>query len=105
MENIVKTLVNAVKEFIEPSPKPSAISLHQNKLAQTIRKAQESQQDLHAIYGDKSFTGHLVKYDAAAGKIILKNFPKNISVIISTKDIQKLSLVPPTISKAQQIKN
>ena len=46
--------------------------------------------------------GDIVKYDKEAGKLILKNFKKNMSVIIAISDIDKLTLVPPTIKQSQK---
>lgn len=101
MENIVKKILFQVKEFIEPSPKPSAISLRKNQLAQLILKAQKEKRALHAIYEDKSFTGHISKYDSVNGKLVLKNMTSKVSTIIDLDKLQKLALVPKSITKAQ----
>ena len=48
-------------------------------------------------------TGDLVKYDPKNNKLILKNFQKNISTIIAISDINRLTLVPPTVRKSQEL--
>ncbi|MGT2828214.1 hypothetical protein AB6M97_04265 [Streptococcus hillyeri] len=101
MENIVKKILFQVKEFIEPSPKPSNINLRKNQLAHIIVKAQKEKLALHAIYQDKSFTGHVSKYDPINDKLILKNGANKVSTIIAMEDLQKLTLVPKNITKAQ----
>lgn len=101
MENIVKKILFQVKEFIEPSPKPSHINLRKNKLTQLILKAQKEKLALHAIYQDKSFTGHVSKYDPINEKLILKNRTSKVSTIIAMEHLQKLTLVPKNITKAQ----
>lgn len=102
MGNIVKKMMTHVMEFIEPSPKPTAISLRKNQLAQLIFKAQKEDLALHAIYQDKSFTGHISKYDPVRGKLILKNMTSKVSNIIDMDQLQKLTLVPDSIIKAQR---
>ena len=83
------------------APQTSEINLKANKIITIIKEAQNKHLALHAIYEDDSFTGDLVKYDAKNGKLILKNFQKNISTIIPIDDIKRLSLVPPTVRKSQ----
>lgn len=101
MENIVKKVLSHVREFIEPSPKPSAVILRKNKLAQLILKAQRENLALHAINEDKSFTGHISKYDPVQGKLILKNASNKVSIIIDLDQLEKLSIVPKAITQAQ----
>ena len=57
---------------------------------------------IHVIYNNKSFTGEIMKFDEERQQLILKNFKKNITVIISIKDIQRVSLVPETIKMSQK---
>ncbi|MFC5630483.1 MULTISPECIES: hypothetical protein [Streptococcus] len=101
MGNIVKKILFQVKEFIEPSPKPTNVNLRQNQLVQLISKAQREKRALHAIYLDKSFTGHVIKYDPSNNKLILKNITNNVTSIIAMEHLQKLTLVPKNITKAQ----
>lgn len=101
MKSMAQKLLHLLKEFIEPSNQPSPISLQKNRTIAILQEAQITQQDIHVIYNQQSFTGKLIKYDNNANQIILKNSSKNISVIIPIPSIQKISLVPTTISKTQ----
>ncbi|AXQ79060.1 hypothetical protein DDV21_008160 [Streptococcus chenjunshii] len=105
MKKVLQLLKSYLYEFIEPSSKPKEITLKANQIAHTIKQAQKKHLALHAIYGDKSFAGDLVKYDKKEGKLILKNFSQNISTIISIKDIDRLSLVPKTVRYSQTLTN
>ncbi|MEX2784313.1 hypothetical protein AB3331_03830 [Streptococcus sp. H49] len=105
MKKFFQLLKSYLYEFIEPSAKPKEVTLKANQIAYTIKQAQEKHLALHAIYDEKSFTGDLVKYDKKEGKLVLKNFSKNISTIISVKDIDRLSLVPKTVRYSQTLTN
>lgn len=96
MKNIAQKVSDYLKEFIDPSTKGSVINLRQNKILTTIHQAKINQQDIHIIYGDRSFAGQLVKCDR--DKLILKNKRQNISIIVPIADIEKVTLVPLTIS-------
>ncbi|MGT2743141.1 hypothetical protein [Streptococcus plurextorum] len=102
MKNLIKKAIFQMKEFIEPTSKLSAINLRQNQIVQLITKAQEEKAALHAIYGNKSFTGHISKYDPAKGKLVLKNMRSTVTTIIDISDIEKLTIVPSNITKAQK---
>ena len=43
------------------------------------------------------------QYDKEANKLILKNFQKNMSAIISISDIKRLTLVPKTVRDSQRL--
>ena len=73
------------------------------QLLHTILQAQKEHEAVHVIYLDKSFTGDIVKYDKEANKLILKNFQKNMSAIISISDIKRLTLVPKTVRDSQRL--
>ncbi len=44
---------------------------------------------VHVIYGDRSFTGDIVKYDTDRQRIIMKNFKRQVTSIIKIEDIKK----------------
>lgn len=102
MKKFLALIANYIKEFIDPSPKTSDVVLKTNQILQTIKEAQKKQEAVHAIYLDKSFTGDIVKYDKEAGKLILKNFKENMSVIITITDIKRLTVVPHNVKKSQK---
>lgn len=101
MKKTLRTFMKRLGDFVEMRQKPTVISLKSNKISTTIKLAQTEQLALHVIYSDRSFTGDLVKYDKKEGKLILKNFQKNMSVIIPIEKIDRLTTVPPTIRKSQ----
>ncbi|HEM3592875.1 TPA: hypothetical protein U1C11_001890, partial [Streptococcus suis] len=57
---------------------------------------------VHVIYGDRSFTGDIVKYDTDCQRIIMKNFKRQVTSIIKIEDIKKVTLVPDSIKTSQQ---
>lgn len=103
MANLAKKLLSHVKEFIESSPKAAAVNLREHHFAQIIHRAKIEDAALHVIYGDKHFTGDVIKFDHDKGQLILKNFTNNVTAIISLTTINKISLVPKTIRKAHKI--
>ena len=104
MKILIKRLKRQAQAYIDFHAHPATdINLKTHKIITTIKEAQEKQLALHAIYKDGSFTGDLVKYDPKNNKLILKNFQKNISTIIAISDINRLTLVPPTVRKSQEL--
>ncbi|WP_057490546.1 hypothetical protein [Streptococcus orisasini] len=103
MKRFLQTILEHVREFIEPTKKSPDIVLKTNKLLHTILQAQKKHQAVHVIYLDKSFTGDIVKYDKENNKLILKNFQKNMSAIISISDIKRLTVVPKTVRDSQKL--
>ncbi|MGT2924785.1 hypothetical protein ACVR0O_06285 [Streptococcus caviae] len=103
MKRFLQTILEHVREFIEPTKKSPDIILKTNQLLHTILQAQKKHEAVHVIYLDKSFTGDIVKYDKENNKLILKNFQKNISAIISISDIKRLTLVPKTVRDSQKL--
>ena len=101
MKNLIGLLKKLFESYINVQPKPVGIHLKANRIVSIIKQAQEQNLAIHAIYGDKSFTGDLVKYDKENGRLILKNFQQNLSTIINMDEISRLSLVPPTVRKSQ----
>ncbi|MGT2948289.1 hypothetical protein [Streptococcus devriesei] len=104
MKRFLQTILEHVREFIEPTKKSPDIVLKTNQLLHTILQAQKKHEAVHVIYLDKSFTGDIVRYDKENNKLILKNFQKNMSAIISISDIKRLTLVPKTVRDSQKLK-
>lgn len=108
MKKHFNLIMDRLRTFIDnepaqPNPDKAAIKLA--KLLPILKEAQTRSSALHVIYGRKSFTGDLIKLDLDSQKIILKNFTKNISVIIALADIDKISLVPEAISHSQKTRS
>ena len=104
MKKFIKYLTRQVQAYVNFHAQPTTdINLKTHKIITTIRQAEEKQLALHAIYQGKSFTGDLVKYDPKKDKLILKNFQRNLSLIIAISDINRLTLIPPTVRKSQTL--
>lgn len=103
MKKLLKQVGQQIKDLVEPPAKPSSLVLRQHKICQTINKALVTKQAVHVIYGQETFTGDIIKYDKTTGQFVLKNFPKNLSVILKVKDIDHMSLVPDSIRQSQKI--
>lgn len=59
---------------------------------------------IHVIYGDRSFTGEIVKYDRKRQRLIMKQFKHQVTSIIQIKDIKRLTLIPDNITTSQKQK-
>lgn len=57
---------------------------------------------IHVIYADKSFTGEIVTFAPDENRMIVKNFKRNVTSIITLSDIQRISLVPDGIRQSQK---
>ncbi|NQG96953.1 hypothetical protein HO675_02390 [Streptococcus suis] len=68
----------------------------------TIQLAVYKKAAIHVIYGQKSFTGEIVKWDPDKERLIMKNFQKNVSSLIQLRDIKRISLLPESIQETQK---
>lgn len=102
MKKFLQIILGHLTSFIESSPRPPIVNHKIKQHHRLISEALKKHEAVHVIYQEKSFTGDIVKYDKEAGKLILNNFKKNMSVIIAISDIDKLTLVPPTIKQSQK---
>lgn len=57
---------------------------------------------VHIIYANKSFTGEIIDFAPDKNRIIVKNFSRNITTIITLDAIQRVSLVPDSIRQSQK---
>ncbi|MGT2771511.1 hypothetical protein [Streptococcus marimammalium] len=101
MIKIFRPIIEAIKNFIDPKEKPSLEEITKKQLLNIIKQAIENESSVHVIYQDKSFTGDILRYEETSEKLILKNFQRNISVIIAIADIHKISIVPHAIKVSQ----
>ncbi|MBM7636369.1 hypothetical protein [Streptococcus saliviloxodontae] len=104
MKNIWLTLKHEIKQFFNTSQKAAPVNIKQNQVIKALQDALHQQAAIHVIYHQKSFTGNIIRYDKSAGKVILKNIQNNLSAIISLTDIDRITLIPETISKSQSQK-
>lgn len=108
MKRAFSSLFEQLKSFVDSTPKTSKnepINLKRNQLINQIQKASVERLPIHVIYNQGSFTGDLIKYDKEQQKIILKNFSKDLSVIIALQDIDKIAIVPKPIRQSQELRS
>ena len=76
--------------------------IEDNSLTAMIEQAIQKKTAVHVILAETSFTGDIVKYDTSRQQIIVKNFSKNVTLIIRISDIKRLRFVPSTVQTAQK---
>ncbi len=103
-----------MKRFMQAILEQVSIFLGNSKAAETIEpdSKEEIKNNLelalykkaaiHVIYGDRSFTGDIVKYDRERQRIIMKNFKRRVTSIINIGDIKKITLVPESVKTSQK---
>ncbi|MGT2846239.1 hypothetical protein [Streptococcus massiliensis] len=104
MKKFLKMLVERTSEFVT-NRKQGGEPVKFSPIVSMIQLALQKKSGVHVIFQDKSFTGDIVKYDQEREQLIVKNFQKNMTVIIRVPDIKRIRLVPNTIREAQTKKS
>lgn len=105
MRRFLGLLLEHLSQFLGLShtkPAPASPSQQETAILNTIQLALYKKAAVHVIYGNKSFTGDITKFDPVRQQLILKNFQKNITAILSLKEIQRIRLVPSSIQETQK---
>lgn len=108
MKKFLEVLVEHVNHFVGIAASPLApVTLKDQEEdttdhINTIQLALYKGSAVHVIYGNKSFTGDIVKFDEKRRRLVLKNFSKNMGSIIPIDDIKRVRLVPDTIRQSQK---
>ncbi len=103
MKKFFHIILDYLAHFVEDKPSQPLLSEEPDtSYLDTIQLALYKDSAIHVIYGNKSFTGDIVKLDEKRHRIILKNFKKNVTSIIDFKDIQRIKLVPDSIKQSQR---
>lgn len=105
MKKFVQLLRDQLNLFLGNTMRhPAPENEHENAdILATIQLALYKKAAIHVIYSrHKSITGEIAKWDDRRQQLVVKNFAKNLSAIIYLRDIQKISLVPDTITKSQK---
>mgnify|MGYP003621259082 CR=1 FL=1 len=80
----------------------TGLNLAKEEIKNNIELALYKNASIHVIYGNRSFTGDIVKYDTERQRIIMKNFKRQVTSIINLEDIQKITFVPESVKTSQQ---
>ncbi|WP_105256390.1 hypothetical protein [Streptococcus suis] len=103
MKRFLEVILEQVNIFLGNSKAPKTIEPDSKEdIKNNLELALYKKAAVHVIYGDRSFTGDIVKYDTDRQRIIMKNFKRQVTSIIKIEDINKVTLVPDSIKTSQQ---
>ncbi|HFI0938585.1 hypothetical protein [Streptococcus suis] len=103
MKRFLEVILEQVNIFLGNSKAPKTIEPDSKEdIKNNLELALYKKAAVHVIYGDRSFTGDIVKYDTDRQRIIIKNFKRQVTSIIKIEDIKKVTLVPDSIKTSQQ---
>ncbi|HFU4109159.1 TPA: hypothetical protein ACGO7N_000230 [Streptococcus suis] len=103
MKRFLEVILEQVNIFLGNSKAPKTIEPDSKEdIKNNLELALYKKAAVHVIYGDRSFTGDIVKYDTNRQRIIIKNFKRQVTSIIKIEDINKVTLVPDSIKTSQQ---
>ncbi|MDG4509486.1 hypothetical protein NOL01_02975 [Streptococcus suis] len=103
MKRFLEVILEQVNIFLGNSKAPKSIEPDsKEEIKNNLELALYKKAAVHVIYGDRSFTGDIVKYDTDRQRIIMKNFKRQVTSIIKIEDIKKVTLVPDSIKTSQQ---
>ncbi|MFM0816853.1 hypothetical protein [Streptococcus suis] len=103
MKRFLEVIFEQITVFLEHGKTPKSIEPDSKEdIKNNLELALYKKAAVHVIYGDRSFTGDIVKYDTDRQRIIMKNFKRQVTSIIKIEDIKKVTLVPDSIKTSQQ---
>ncbi|AUA19583.1 hypothetical protein HO504_09260 [Streptococcus suis] len=103
MKRFLEVIFEQITVFLEHGKTPKSIEPDsKEEIKNNLELALYKKAAVHVIYGDRSFTGDIVKYDTDRQRIIMKNFKRQVTSIIKIEDIKKVTLVPDSIKTSQQ---
>ncbi|HFH9837184.1 TPA: hypothetical protein ACGOVD_001653 [Streptococcus suis] len=103
MKRFLEVILEQVNIFLGNGKAPKTIEPDsKEEIKNTLELALYKKAAIHVIYGDRSFTGDIVKYDIERQRIIMKNFKRRVTSIIKIEDIKKITLVPDSIKTSQK---
>ena len=103
MKRFLEVIFEHITFFLEHGKAPKSIeSDSKEEIKNNLELALYKKAAVHVIYGDRSFTGDIVKYETDHQRIIMKNFKHQVTSIIKIEDIKKITLVPDSIKTSQQ---
>lgn len=103
MKKFLQLLMEYLTTFIGSKPEDVVFdSTEIEEIHNTLELALYKKSAVHVIYNNRSFTGEILKYDLVNQRLILKNFKQSVTTIIPILAIQKLSLIPDSITYSQK---
>ncbi|HEL9639724.1 TPA: hypothetical protein U0K45_002252 [Streptococcus suis] len=103
MKRFLEVIFEQITVFLEHGKATKSIEPDSKEdIKNNLELALYKKAAVHVIYGDRSFTGDIVKYDTDRQRIIMKNFKRQVTSIIKIEDIKKVTLVPDSIKTSQQ---
>ena len=103
MKSFIEVILEHASIFLGNSRASKAIEPDsKEEIKNNIELALYKNASIHVIYGNRSFTGDIVKHDTERQRIIMKNFKRQVTSIINLEDIQKITLVPESVKTSQQ---
>lgn len=102
MKRFLESIFDRINDFLvyRSQPKPMEPATRE-EIQEYLELAIQKKAAIHVIYGERSFTGDIVKYDKERQRLIMKNFKRRVTSIIRIDEIKKISLVPENIKKSQ----
>ncbi|HFR4576066.1 hypothetical protein HO447_01335 [Streptococcus suis] len=102
MKRFLESIFDRINDFLvyKSQPKPMEPATRE-EIQEYLELAIQKKAAIHVIYGERSFTGDIVKYDKERQRLIMKNFKHRVTSIIRIDEIKKISLVPENIKKSQ----
>ncbi|HEL1893797.1 hypothetical protein [Streptococcus suis] len=103
MKRFLAVIFEQITVFLEHGKAPKSIEPDSKEdIKNNLELALYKKAAVHVIYGDRSFTGDIVKYDTDRQRIIMKNFKRQVTSIINIQDIKKITLVPESVKNSQK---
>ncbi|HFI0646139.1 hypothetical protein P7J18_08745 [Streptococcus suis] len=103
MKRFLEVILEQVNIFLGNSKAPKTIEPDsKEEIKNNLELALYKKAAIHVIYGKRSFTGDIVKYDKERQRIIMKNFKRRVTSIINIQDIKKITLVPESVKTSQK---
>ncbi|HEL1769932.1 TPA: hypothetical protein TXU90_000259 [Streptococcus suis] len=103
MKRFLAVIFEQITVFLEHGKAPKSIEPDSKEdIKNNLELALYKKAAVHVIYGDRSFTGDIVKYDTDRQRIIMKNFKRRVTSIINIQDIKKITLVPESVKNSQK---
>ncbi|HFI0467576.1 TPA: hypothetical protein ACGPAL_001145 [Streptococcus suis] len=103
MKRFLEVILEQVNIFLGNSKAPKIIEPDsKEEIKNNLELALYKKAAIHVIYGDRSFTGDIIKYDTERQRLIMKNFKRRVTSIIKVQDIKKITLVPESVKNSQK---
>lgn len=104
MKKHFKQFIDALREFTDGLSQVEALEKAAlTQLEQSIERLKIENPAVHIIYTTGSFSGDIIRYDKKRRQLVIRDFDKSTTKLIDLKDIKKISQVPESVRKSQQL--